>query len=102
MQSSEACSFEGSAFGIRAESGTLAALETSAEASDSAPTPALRLSAIGTIATPNADWAHWQETKSVSPAMLNRELSESGVQPIAIPAQAQLKVDEPAGGVRPP
>ena len=40
--------------GFGAESGTLAALETSAEASDSAPTPALRLSAIDTIAMLNA------------------------------------------------
>ena len=57
--------------GFGSESGTLASLETSAEASDSAPTAALRLSAIETIAKMNADWAAWQKVKSVSLPTLN-------------------------------
>ena len=46
--------------GFEGESGTLAALETSAEASDIAPAAGLREIAAQTVAEVNADWAAWQ------------------------------------------
>jgi hypothetical protein len=85
--------------GFGGESGTLASLETSAEASDSAPTLALRQTAIAAIAQVNADWAAWQAVKSADLERLNRRLTAAGLQPIAVPAGAALRVAGSGDGV---
>jgi photosystem II stability/assembly factor-like uncharacterized protein len=85
--------------GFGGESGTLASLETSAEGSDAAPTPALRQTAIDTIAQVNADWAAWQQVKTSDLDALNRRLAAAGLQPIAVPTEAQLNVAAPDGGI---
>jgi hypothetical protein len=85
--------------GFEAESGTLASLETSAEASDAAPTAALRQSAVETIAEVNSDWAEWQTRKSTELAQLNRDLAAAGLQPISIPSQSELNARAPESGV---
>jgi hypothetical protein len=90
---------EGPHAGFGAESGTLASLETSAEGSDSAPTPALRQTATETIAQLNADWAAWQQIKSSDLDALNRRLAAAGLQPVAVPAEAQLSAGPAEGGV---
>ena len=84
--------------GFGSESGTLASLETSAEASDSAPSAALRQTAIETIAHVNADWATWKQVESADLAQLNARLAAAGLSPIAIPPEAALRVAEPSGG----
>jgi photosystem II stability/assembly factor-like uncharacterized protein len=84
--------------GFEGESGTLAALETSAEGSDAAPAAGLREIALQTIAQVNADWAAWQQTKANDLAQLNQRLTAAGLQPIVIPAAAELRVAAPAGG----
>jgi hypothetical protein len=85
--------------GFEAESGTLAALETSAESSDTDPTAALREAASQTIRAVNADWSSWQLTKSTTLAAFNRRLSAARLQPIEIPPEAELKVDSSDDGV---
>jgi photosystem II stability/assembly factor-like uncharacterized protein len=85
--------------GFEAESGTLASLETSAEASDAAPTAALRQSAVETIAEVNSDWAEWQTRKSTELAQLNRDLAAAGLQPISVPSQSELNARAPESGV---
>jgi hypothetical protein len=85
--------------GFGGESGTLASLETSAEGSDSAPTAALRQTAIDTIAQVNSDWAAWQQIKTADLEALNRRLAAAGLQPIAVPTEAQLNVGAPDGGI---
>jgi hypothetical protein len=84
--------------GFGGESGTLAALETSAEASDAAPTAAIRETAMQTIAQVNADWAAWQKVKSADLAQLNSRLTAAGLQPIEIPVGAALKAAPSEGG----
>jgi hypothetical protein len=84
--------------GFEGESGTLAALETSAEASDSAPATGLRSIALQTIAQVNADWANWQKVKADDLAEMNRRLVAAGLQPIVVPAPADLHVAAPEGG----
>jgi hypothetical protein len=83
--------------GFGGESDTLASLETSAEGSDSAPTPAVRQTAMQTIAQVNADWAAWQQVKSADLAQLNSRLTAAGLQPITIPPEAQLHVGAAEG-----
>src|SRR5207302_5887249 len=61
--------------GFEGESGTLAALETSAEASDTAPAAGLREIAAQTILQVNADWAAWQQVKTTALEQLNRQLT---------------------------
>ena len=73
------------------ESGTLASLETSAEGSDSAPTPALRQTALETIAQLNADWAAWQQIKSSDLEALNRRLAAAGLQPVVVPGRSRAQ-----------
>jgi photosystem II stability/assembly factor-like uncharacterized protein len=85
--------------GFGGESGTLATLETAAEGSDAAPTAALRQTAVSTIAQLNSDWAAWQQVKTADLDALNRRLAAAGLQPIAIPAEAQLNVGASGGGV---
>ena len=85
--------------GFGNESGTLASLETSAEGSDAAPTPALRQTAVDTIAQINADWAGWQQLKENDLAALNRRLTAAGLQPVVVPAEAQLSAGPAEGGV---
>jgi photosystem II stability/assembly factor-like uncharacterized protein len=85
--------------GFGGESGTLASLETAAEASDTAPTAALRQTAIDTIARLNTDWAAWQEVKSTDLDQLNKRLAAAGLKPISIPAGMALHVAAPSGGV---
>ena len=84
--------------GFEGESGTFASLETSAEGSDSAPTSALRQTALATIAQVNADWAAWQQVKSVDLAQLNGRLAAARLQPIELPAGAALTAPAPEAG----
>jgi len=90
---------EGPHAGFGNESGTLASLETSAEGSDAAPTPALRQTATETIAQLNADWAAWQKLKASDLEALNRRLVAAGLAPVAVPAEAQLTAGPAEGGV---
>jgi len=85
--------------GFEAESSTLAALETSAEASDAAPTPALRQTVIATVAQLNADWAAWQQVKASDLEALNRRFIAAGLQPVTVPPQKQLTTGPAEGGV---
>jgi hypothetical protein len=85
--------------GFEGESGTLASLETSAEASDAAPTAALRQTAAETIAQLNADWASWQQVEANELPALNHGLTAAGLQPIAVPPEAQLSVEPSEGGI---
>ena len=84
--------------GFEGESGTLAALETSAEGSDSAPSAGLQEIARQTEAEVNRDWAAWQQVKAADLQELNRRLAAAGLQPISIPAEADLRAEPPAGG----
>jgi hypothetical protein len=84
--------------GFEGESGTLAALETSAEASDSAPAAGLRAVAAQAIAWVNGDWAAWQQVKTTDLAQLNQHLAAASLQPIAVPPEAELRVKPPEGG----
>lgn len=84
--------------GFDGESGTLAALETSAEASDSAPTSALQQTAAQTAAQVNGDWAAWQQIKATDLAQLNQRLAAARLQPIIIPTGAALRAAPPEGG----
>ena len=85
--------------GFGGASGTLASLETSAEGSDTAPSDALRQTAVQTIAQVNGDWATWQEVKSADLAQLNKGLTAAGLQPITIPPENELSLGEVSGGV---
>jgi photosystem II stability/assembly factor-like uncharacterized protein len=85
--------------GFGGESGTLASLETAAEASDSAPTAALRQTAAETIAQVDADWSAWQQMKTSDLDQLNRKLAAAGLKPIVIPRGMSLRVAAPSGGV---
>jgi photosystem II stability/assembly factor-like uncharacterized protein len=85
--------------GFGGASGTLAALETSAEGSDTAPSDALRQTALQTIAQVNGDWAAWQQVKSGDLAQLNSRLTAAGLQPINVPPENELRLGEPSGGV---
>jgi len=85
--------------GFGNESGTLSALETSAEGSDAAPTPALRQTSIATIAQLNADCAAWEQLKAKDLEALNRRLAAAGLQPVVVPAEAQLSAGPAEGGV---
>jgi hypothetical protein len=83
--------------GFDGESGTLASLESTAEASDSAPSQGMQSIAAETIASLDADWDKWQQIKSGDLAALNRRLTAAGLAPITVPVGAALSV-EPAGG----
>lgn len=85
--------------GFNDESGTLASLEGGAEASDCAPSSAVRETAIETIAKLNADWVSWQKVKSADLEALNRELSAHGLQPVIVPTEAELSVKVDDDGV---
>ena len=85
--------------GFGGESGTLASLETAAEASDSAPTAALRQTAALTTAQVSADWAAWQQVKTTDLDQLNRKLLAAGLKGITIPTGMSLRVSSPSGGV---
>jgi hypothetical protein len=84
--------------GFEGESGTLATLETSAEASDTAPSAGLRDVAAGAVAQVGDDWAAWQKVKATDLADLNKRLVAMGLKPIAVPAGAELRIEPPAGG----
>jgi hypothetical protein len=84
--------------GFEGESGTLASLETSAEASDSRPSAGLRDIATRTLAEVSSDWAAWQQTKSNDLTQLNRRLAAAGLQPISVPPEAELRTEAAAGG----
>jgi hypothetical protein len=85
--------------GFEGTSGTLASLETSAEGSDAAPAAGLRQIAAQTAAEVNADWTAWQQVKASDLDQLNRRLKAAGLQPILVPAEAELSVASPVGGV---
>ena len=84
--------------GFQGESSTLASLETAAEASDAAPATGLREIAGQTLAQVNGDWVAWQQVKATELEQLNHRLAVAGLQPIAIPPEAELKIAAPAGG----
>jgi photosystem II stability/assembly factor-like uncharacterized protein len=88
--------------GFSGESGTLAALETSAEASDAAPSPALRQTAADTVAQVNADWALWQQLQASDLARLNAALRAAGLAPIVVPPPSELRAGAAAGGMELP
>jgi hypothetical protein len=46
----------------------------------------------------NADWAAWQAVKSADLERLNQRLTAAGLQPIAVPAGAALRVKAAEGG----
>ncbi len=85
--------------GFGGASGTLASLETSAEGSDTAPSDALRQTALETIAQVNGDWAAWQKVKTGDLVQLNTALTAAGLQPITVPPENELNLGEPSGGV---
>jgi hypothetical protein len=85
--------------GFGGASGALASLETSAEGSDTAPSEALRQTALQTIAQVNGDWAAWQQVRSADLAQLNRGLAAAGLQPITVPPENELHIGEASGGV---
>jgi photosystem II stability/assembly factor-like uncharacterized protein len=84
--------------GFEGESGTLAALETSAEAADLAPSTGLQQIAAETVSAVNRDWAEWQQTSAGDLEQLNRRLAAARLQPIIIPPESQLRAEPPAGG----
>ncbi|HWJ38988.1 MAG TPA: hypothetical protein VNR86_09550, partial [Sphingomicrobium sp.] len=84
--------------GFEGESGTLAALETSAEGADTAPSDGLRQIAAQTISEVNSGWAAWQQTKAGELELLNRRLAAAHLQPIVIPPEGELRAEPPAGG----
>jgi hypothetical protein len=84
--------------GFEGESGTLAALETSAESSDTAPAAGLRQIAAQTLAQVSGDWASWQQVKATDLPALNRRLAAAGLQPIAVPPEAELHVEASGDG----
>ena len=85
--------------GFGGASGTLAALESSAEGSDTAPSDALRQTAVETMAQVNGDWAAWQQVKTTDLMKLNLGLTAAGLQPISVPPENELHLGEPSGGV---
>jgi photosystem II stability/assembly factor-like uncharacterized protein len=88
--------------GFKGESGVLAALETSAEASDAPPTQATFATAQETIANVERDWQAWQQLKSKELSQLNGRLVAAGLQPIVIPPTAELSVGKAKGGAEMP
>jgi len=84
--------------GFEGESGTLASLETSAEASDAAPSAGLRDIAGQTVAEVNSDWVTWQRVKTSDLPALNQRLAAAGLQPITVPAESELRVEASEGG----
>jgi photosystem II stability/assembly factor-like uncharacterized protein len=81
------------------ESSTLASLETGAEASDTAPSDAVRQAAVDTIGKLNADWVAWQQLKSTELEQLNHALVAAGLQPVVVPPESQLSVKADDDGV---
>lgn len=81
------------------ESRTLAALETGAEGSDTAPTDAVRQTAIDMIAKLNADRTLWQQVQSTDLKQLNAALTAAGQQPIIVPPEAELRIKADDDGV---
>jgi photosystem II stability/assembly factor-like uncharacterized protein len=84
--------------GFKGESGILAGLETSAEASDAAPTAAMRATASETIAKVNADWAAWQQLRAIQLEQLNQKLRGGKLPPVLVPTGDELRAGEPKGG----
>jgi photosystem II stability/assembly factor-like uncharacterized protein len=84
--------------GFDGENGTLASLESAAEASDAAPSQGMQSIAAETIAAVDADWERWQKIKDSDLAALNRALTAAGMPPITIPVGAALNSEPAAGG----
>jgi photosystem II stability/assembly factor-like uncharacterized protein len=84
--------------GFKGESGVLAGLETSAEASDCAPTTAMRTIAAETIARINADWESWQQVRGTLLEQLNQKLRAGKLPPALVPSESELRVGPPTGG----
>ena len=85
--------------GFEGTSGTLASLETSAEGSDAAPRPASARSPRRRPprSTPTGPRGSSPRTSDLDP--LNRRLKAAGLQPILVPAEAELSIASPVGGV---
>ncbi|HZC37601.1 MAG TPA: hypothetical protein VE221_02870, partial [Sphingomicrobium sp.] len=84
--------------GFKGDSGLLASLETSAEESDAAPTPAMQAIAAETIARVNADWAAWQQVRGLELEQLNQRLRSGKFAPVLVPPENELRVEPPKGG----
>ena len=84
--------------GFKGESGILAGIETSAEASDAAPTAAMQASAAETIAKLNADWAAWQKIRAAELEQLNQKFRAGKLPPVLLPSETELRVGPPHGG----
>ncbi len=83
--------------GFAASSGHLAALESAAEGSDTAPTAAMQAVFAETRATIDTDWAAWRARAS-DLAALNARMVKAGVAPVTIPQSAELRVRAAEGG----
>lgn len=77
--------------GFAASSGRLAALETAAEGSDTAPTAAMNAVFLETRATLDSDWTRWR-ARADDLATLNARLVKAGVAPVTIPKTADLRI----------
>ena len=84
--------------GFKGESGVLAGLETSAEASDAAPTAAMQATAAETIAKLDADWAVWQKIRAAELQQLNQKFKAGRLPPVLLPSETELRVAPPHGG----
>ncbi len=85
--------------GFKGASGILAAIETSVEASDNAPSPALRATAAATSAAIDSAWAQWQSLRSADLEALNRKLIAAGLKPVLVPTEGELRIAPPGGGI---
>ncbi|MEO7635779.1 MAG: hypothetical protein ABIS38_09070 [Sphingomicrobium sp.] len=85
--------------GFAGASGILAGIETSVEASDDAPSPALRATAARAIAAIDSDWSRWQAIRTVDLAALNRKLAAAGFKPVVVPTEGELRTAPPVGGI---
>jgi len=85
--------------GFKGASGILTAIETSVEASDNAPSPALRATAAATSAAIDSAWAQWQSLRSADLETLNRKLIAAGMKPVLVPTEGELHIAPPGGGI---
>ncbi|HEX3423760.1 MAG TPA: hypothetical protein VHS33_10220 [Sphingomicrobium sp.] len=84
--------------GLARQSRILAALESAAESSDSAPSTSMQTTARQAISEVDSDWDAWQRLQSNELQHLDRSLSAAGLSPITVPAGASLKTDAVDGG----
>lgn len=85
--------------GFEGASGILTGIETSVEASDDAPTPAMRATAALASAAIDAAWAQWQSFRAADLEAFNRKLVAAGLKPVLVPSEGALRAAPPAGGI---